>query len=355
MFSSLLALFSCSSNFEKLPVFPQTNNPEIVVNKLLIPANQSVISYIISKDKKQIFVYGFENENTQPMAGSHLLVFEQNGDLSKDIPLNINANDPLYDLFFTNKGLLTMSNGEYIHFIDTKTFQLKSFLVHSETSNPLSKIFEKQAKEQSMEWRDAEIKKINVAYHLSMDEIKVENKKIPTAYWSEYRAIKSESEKRTYANQQFLYKQYVNSLVPKIQTLNGIIDGNIKYVLLKDAGNEGLFQVANDFEGNINWIFLERNKGIACQNNYAPLTWEKDQVKDADNVLICLDREKTSSVSEDLTGRMTTDYAIQIQLKSKLAKFKTKDRPLKLANDFHYSLANGHAVVNCQNSIYIIK
>jgi hypothetical protein len=127
MLSSWLAMFSCKK--DNIPIFPQTNNTEIKIEQLAIPANQNVVSYIISQDKKQLYVYTFENENDHthfPMVGSHLLVFDQNGKMQNDVPLNINANGAYYELFFTNQGSLTMLNLDYLQMIDTQNFGLKS-------------------------------------------------------------------------------------------------------------------------------------------------------------------------------------------------------------------------------------
>lgn len=71
--------------------------------------------------------------------------------------------------------------------------------------------------------------------------------------------------------------------------------------------------------------------------------------------MICLDKNKTSAYKEDLIGNMTTDFIIQLQLVDKVATFKIKDRPLKIANDNRFSLSNNNVVVQYKNSIYIIR
>lgn len=357
MFSSLLALFSCSSKFDKTPVFPQTDNQDVKVEKLEIPANQNVVSYIISRDKKQVLVYTFENENDNspyPTVGSHLLFFDENGKFEKDFLLNINANGAYYDLFFAENGLLTMGNGNYIHFIDTQTFQLKSIRTYRVTDNPFYKKIEQQANDEGRKWQDAEIKKLNIAYGLNDNEIKMGNKKTPTEYWNEYRAIKNETESKIYTNQQNLYSQYVRSLIPQNQTLSGVLKGNIRYVLLKYGDDESLFQVENDVSQKINWLYLKSNNSMSCTDVPNQLNWKNNQIHDAQNTMTCLEKNKTSSYNDDLVGKMKTDYVIELQLGTKKTKFKVKDRPVQLANDEFFALSNGNIIIKHKSTVYII-
>lgn len=358
MLSSLLVLFSCSSKFNKTPDFPQTDNKEIKGKKLTIPDNQNVVTYLISRDKKYVFVYTFENEiesTHYPTAISHLLIFGQNGILEQDVTLNINLNSTLYELFYTNTGILTLSNGAFVYFVDTQSFQTKNLPIYNSTNNLHYKTFEQQAKKESHEWEIAEIEKLNALHNLNKDEVTVENKNIPAEYWSMFRAIKNQTDAKTYLNQQDLFKKYVDTLIQKNQPLKGLMNGNIKYLLLREGEDEGLFQIAFESNYQVNWLNLRTNNLMSCTNVPNQLNWKNDKIQDATNSMLCLEKIKTSSYKDDLVGKMTTDFIIKLEMRGKQATFKLKDRPLKIAADGYFSLNNKAVVVMYKNSIYLIS
>lgn len=348
MLSSLLSLFSCKLKNNYKSVFPATDNAQIFISALEIPIKQQVVSYIISVDKTHIFVNTRDSIN-------HILSFDVNGQFEKDVVLNIDHSNANYELYFTDKNELVMFNGTDINFVDTKSFSTKSYRVYTTTNHPTSKLFIDIANAESLQWQTTEIKKLNQHYHFIDDEIKIENKKITEEYWSKYRAIKNETDNRIYINLQKQYNEYVVSKLPKHQQTIGLVIGNIRYVLLDYNDSMSFYQVEFNTTLNVSWTFVHKNNVIECTNKDTYLNWKNDKAIDGKNTLICLDKNKTSTYKEGLIGNMTTDFIIQLQLVDKVATFKIKDRPLKIANDNRFSLSNNNVVVQYKNSIYIIR
>jgi hypothetical protein len=358
MVCSVLALISCISKTDEFSIFPLTDNADLQISQLAIPTKQNVVSFIISKDKEHVLVYTFENEheNTQhPTVGGHLLVFDKNGNLEKDIPLNSNQNGGQYELIYTNTGLLTLCNGTFLYIIDDQSFSMKSLRIYRATDNIHLQEFEQKSKEEALQRKDTEMKQLNAAYNLNDEEIKVENTKIPADYWAKYREIKNQGETNMYNNQQKLYNEYVQGLIPENQPLHGMMNGNVKFLLLKEGGIESLYVVENDTNLQVQWTYLKMNDVTDHTGNGSQLNWKNNRIQDADNEMICLEKNKTSDYKDDLIGKMTTDYVIQLKMGSKSATFKMKDRPLYVGSDNFFSLKNGTAVVMYKNMIYLIQ
>jgi hypothetical protein len=358
MFSTLFSLLSCASDSDKTPFFPQTNNTELGVKKLILPTNQMAVSYIVSKNKKQLLVHSIEheNENTHhPTADSHLLVFDQNGTLQQDVPMNIDVNNDNYTLFYANQGQLTMNNLAYLHFIDPKTFQKASYFLYKSTHYPNWKANGEKARKESESWEQGEIENLKSKYNYQNEEIRVANKTISDAFWKEYRAIKSQTESKAFEIEEKYYRDYMSALTKNSSTFNGVVIGKTQYILLKSADNEALYAVDEHFRGKVNWIVLERNTQSLNKNEDSPLIFENDFVEDNKAKFTCLEKIHTSSIKDDFTGKVANDYVIKIESPTKNATFRMKNNPLRLADDRFFTLENGTSVVEYAGNIYLIN
>lgn len=306
MLGSLLTLFSCFSKSGQTPIFPQTDNATVKVKALTIPDSQNVISYIISPNKQQLLVATFENSDTlthHPGVSSHLLVFEQNGTLEKDVPLNLDLNGALPKMYFADNGLLIMDDAVSITFINTQNFEIKSWKTYSVMSNPRRDEIQKQAKD---------------------------------------------------GNQSQLYEQYVESLIQTSSNLNGLMTNDYKYIMTRDGANEGLFRIENEPSQKVNWIKTQRNSLINIKDTPHILNWENGKVQDAENTMTVLEKIETSSVKDAFTGKLAYDFVMKLAIGSKTATFKLKDRNANIGNDGFFSLKNGTAVIMHKNQVYLI-
>lgn len=355
MFSFLLGLFSCDSRLKNMPIFPSTDNPDILIERLAIPTNQYFISYIIAKDKKQIYVQTFQKDTANASAvQNHLVVFDQNGNLKNDLPLNLTFKGGFNELYYLSNDQLASCSVDFTYLIDEETFEVTPYKNYTIMSYPMRDENRKRAENESKTKATAEIEQLNQKYQLTNEEIKVENKKIPADYWVEYRKIKSESDRLTEKLNKEFYLQFVERLLPN-QPLTGVKSGDFDFVILDFGGELSCFDVKGaSFQQKINWQNRRINTKVKMMYTGTSLNQEGSEVIDEDTKLTCTIKRRTSSLMDDFSGKSTNDFAIKIEMGGKLANFQIKNYPIHIADDRFISLHNGHLIVNDDNNIYLI-
>lgn len=358
---SLLSFLGCSSREDSLPIFPKTDNAAVQVSQLPIPVGQFVAGFTVSKDGKQVYVCTYREEDTNshhPGISYHWLVFDQSGSLQRELPLNLPSEkgDASYALHYTTEGLLVLTNSAFIHFIDPQTARFQTVNLFRATAHPLRNAHLQQAEVEAKAEETAEIQHLNAIFHLRDADIRVENKAIPADYWTQYRAIKSETPIRAEERSKTRYKQFLQSLLPTNGTaLRGIKADGSNYVLLPYGTGNAFFDLNGlAYSGQIGWTTWQLNKGLHFPQPGRSFIRKGYEAQDSNVTLTCQGSERTSSVADDFAGRPTNDYFMQVQVRTETAYFKLKNRSLSLASNAFFALRNGGAVVQYQHQLYLI-
>ncbi|MFN8354516.1 MAG: hypothetical protein U0Y10_08725 [Spirosomataceae bacterium] len=294
MLSTFLSLLGCGSATDQLPVFPATDNTAVSIKKLPIPAQQEVVSFIVSKDKQAIYVLTYDTEY-------HFLVFGQDGRLLQQKLAGITTEKGVHDYEFCygNQGLL-LQNGSMIYMIDTQNFTYKF-------------------------WK----------FFMLMNYPKKSNPN------------------ESYQNIEQQYKQFVQQLLPTDgQALYGIQLEGYHYVLLNHEGEYAFYDLMNmPYSGKINWMEWRKNATPVSLNK------EGQTAQDGAVSLTCWNKKHTSSVADDFSVGKTSsdDYAVKVQNGTKAANFLVKNVALHFAPDGFFSLANDNLVVGYRQAIYLIQ
>jgi hypothetical protein len=355
MLSFLLGLFSCDSQLKKIPIFPNTDNPDIIIEPLLIPTNQYFVSYIVAKDKKQIYVQTFQKDIANASTvQNHLVVFDQNGNLKNDLPLKLNFKGGFNQLFYLSDGKLASFSVDFTYLIDEETFGVTPYKNYTIMAYPIRDENRKRAENESKAKATAQIEQLNQKYQLTNEEIKVENKKIPADYWVEYREIKSESDMFTEKLNKEFYLKFVEGLLPS-QPLTGVKSGGLDFVMLDFQGELSCFDVKGAvFQHKINWQTRRTNSKVKMIYTGTSINQEGSEVADESTKLSCTIKRKTSSIMDDFSGKSTNDFAIKVEIGDKSGNFQIKNYPINIADDRFISLHNGNLIVNDDNNIYLI-
>lgn len=355
MLSFLLGLFSCDSQWEKIPIFPNTDNPDIIIERLAVPTNQYFVSYIIAKDKKQIYVQTFQKDTANASAvQNHLVVFDQNGNLKNDLPLNLNFKGGFNQLFYLSDGKLASFSVDFTYLIDEETFGVTPYKNYTIMSYPMRDENRKRAENESKAKATAQIEQLNQKYQLTNEEIKVENKKISADYWVKYRKIKSESDMLTEKLNKEFYLKFVERLLPN-RPLTGVKSSDFDFVMLDFQDELSCFDVKGaDFQHKINWQTRQTNSKVKMMYTGTSLNQEGSEVTDENAKLSCTIKKRTSSILDDFSGKSTNDFAIKVEIGDQSGHFQIKNHPIHVADDKFISLQNGHLILNDDNNIYLI-
>jgi hypothetical protein len=338
--------------------FPATSNPQLSAKRVDFGNNATLRDHALSPDRKQIFALvevldagGVAWIEAHALDGAGTLLRRQR--LRKAEPGVTGA------LFFTDQNELVWDNGRYFHFIDPLSLSAQSLPQCRQQAYPLRTAHEEKAQLQATAWHAAEMKQLTSRYGLTANEVVIGNKKIPADFWSTYRKLKDDSALKVESFIAEAYHTMIATLATQSEPLTGLSVDNAQatqhYARLRAQGNTwycDLGSIAGKY--SVRWSKVDILPGSNSKNPFAPLTAEKDALKDGDLTVTVLKRNKTSTYAQDLVAPLKIDTELEFNIRRTVSRFTVKDTRLQIARNHAVLLSNGSVVVRHRDALYLL-
>jgi hypothetical protein len=338
--------------------FPATSNPQINAKRIDFGSTASLREHAISPDRTQVFAL-VEILDAAGVAWIEVRALDSSGKLLRKQSLRKAEPGVTGELFFTNQNELVWNDGRYFHFIDPLALTAQSVPQCRQQAYPLRAVHEEKAQAQATAWQAAEMKQLTARYGLTAEEAVVGNKKIPAEFWTAYRKIKDDSALKVEPLIEQAYTTMIAAFAAQSQPLTGLMVGSTNvtqhYARLRAQGNTwycDLGSIASNY--SVRWSKVDILPGSRSKNPFAPLTAEKDALKDGDVTVTVLKRDKTSTYAQDLVAPLKIDTELEVSFRGVVTRFTVKDRRLQLARNHAVVLSNGSMVVRHWDTLYLL-